>query len=251
MVQMGGKVVVGILGGMGPAATVDLFDRIVRATPAETDQDHLRILIDNNPAVPDRTAAILGEGPNPVPLLMQGVLDLAERGAELIAIPCNTAHHFLPEVQESCPVPILDMIVETARHIRDVYGESCSVGILATIGTVGTGLYQRALEQEGLTWKLPLEAEQHALMDAIYGSQGIKAGVAPEGPRAVIQEIGRQMANRGADVFVLGCTEIPLVIGPNDLTKPSIASNQVLADVTVCRALAVRADAEMSQTVPG
>lgn len=234
---MGTGAVIGILGGMGPAATVDLFDRIVRATPAEKDQDHLRILIDNNPAVPDRTAAILEGGPDPLPLLRAGVQELARRGAELLAIPCNTAHHFLPEVQAACPVPILDMIAETAQHIRAIHGDGCTVGILATTGTVGTGLYQRALEAESLAWMLPSDAEQEALMDAIYGPQGIKAGAAAEGPQAAIQEIGRQMADRGIEAFVLGCTEIPLVIGPGDLAKPSVASNQVLAEVAVQRAL--------------
>ena len=110
------------------------------------------------------------------------------------------------------------------------------MGILATTGTVGTGLYQRALEAENLTWILPSDAEQGVLMDAIYGPQGIKAGAAADGPRATIQGIGRQMADRGAAAFVLGCTEIPLVIGPDDLVKPSVASNQVLADVAVRRA---------------
>ena len=241
---MGRRAVIGILGGMGPAATVDLFDRIVRATPAAKDQDHLRILIDNNPAVPDRTAAILEGGPDPLPLLQAGVQELARRGAELLAIPCNTAHHFLSEMQAVCPVPILDMIAETAHHIRLTHGDGCTVGILATTGTVGTGLYQRALEVDDLAWMLPSDAEQEALMDAIYGPQGIKAGAAADGPRAAIQEIGSQMAVRGAEAFVLGCTEIPLVIGPNDLVKPSVASNQVLADVAVQRALAAESLAE-------
>ena len=238
---MGNGAVIGILGGMGPAATVDLFDRIVRATPAERDQDHLRILIDNNPAVPDRTAAILEGGPDPLPLLQAGVQELARRGAELLAIPCNTAHHFLPEVQAACPVPILDMIAETAQYIRATHGDGCAVGILATTGTVGTGLYQRALEAESLAWMLPADAEQEALMDAIYGPRGIKAGAAADGPRSAIRKVGRQMAARGAEAFVLGCTEIPLVIGPGDLVKPFVASNQVLADVVVRVALASEA----------
>ena len=246
---MGRTAVIGILGGMGPAATVDLFDRIVRATPAERDQDHLRILVDNNPAVPDRTAAILEGGPDPLPLLQEGVRELARRGAELLAIPCNTAHHFLPEVQAVCPVPILDMIAETAQHIRAIHGEGCAVGILATTGTVGTGLYQRALDAGNLAWTLPADAEQEALMEAIYGPRGIKAGAAADGPRAAIREIGRRMADRGAEAFVLGCTEIPLVIGPDDLAKPSVASNQVLADVAVRRALAAEEEPAEPQPV--
>ncbi len=91
------KRMVGILGGMGPAATVDLFDRIVRATPAQTDQEHLHILIDNNPAIPDRTEAILQQGPDPLPGLRAGIQGLENQGADVIAIPCNTAHHYLPD----------------------------------------------------------------------------------------------------------------------------------------------------------
>ena len=122
------KRMVGILGGMGPAATVDLFDRIVRATPAQTDQEHLHILIDNNPAIPDRTEAILQQGPDPLPGLRAGIQGLENQGTDVIAIPCNTAHHYLPALQATCTCPILNMITETAQAIRHRHGDIRKVG---------------------------------------------------------------------------------------------------------------------------
>lgn len=229
--------IVGILGGMGPAATVDLFDRIVRATPARTDQDHLRILIDNNPAVPDRTAAILEGGADPLPALRAGTAGLAAQGADLIAMPCNTAHHFLPAMQETTSVPIVDMIGETARDIARRHGAGRTVGIMATRGTIACGLYQRALRKAGLSAAVPAETEQDRLMEAIYGPEGIKAGAPAPGPRTLLREVAAALVEQGAEILLLGCTELPLVLDADDLPVPMAASNQILAEAVVRTAL--------------
>lgn len=229
--------VVGILGGMGPAATVDLFDRIVRATPARTDQEHLHILIDNNPAVPDRTDAILHGGPNPLPCLVAGVQGLEAQGADLVAMPCNTAHHYLPSMQAATACRILDMIAETASHIRRCHGEGLQVGIMATRGTLASALYQRALRIEGLAPVEPDEQGLSILMEAIYGPAGIKAGAPATGPQALLRHAAAALTDQGAQVLLLGCTELPLVLQDGDLPVPIVASNQVLAEAVIREAL--------------
>ncbi len=231
--------IVGILGGMGPAATVDLFERIVIATPARTDQEHLHILIESNPAVPDRTAAILDGGPDPLPLLRAGAQKLAAQGADLIAIPCNTAHHYLPQLLPAVSCQILDMIGETAIAIRKLHGTAVTVGILATAGTLTSELYQRALTESGLNYLVPDEPGVELLMESLYGSGGVKTVGPTAESRSMLQQVCQEIACRGADVFLLGCTELPLVLQDEDVTWPLVASNQVLAEAVVREALSV------------
>ncbi len=229
--------IVGILGGMGPAATVDLFDRIVRATPAQTDQEHLHILIDNNTGIPDRTEAILHHGPDPLPSLQAGIQGLEDQGVELIAIPCNTVHHYLPALQQACSCPILNMITETAQVIRHQYTNIKKVGIMATRGTLAVRLYQDALEATNLQPLIPSAEEIEYLMVAIYGPDGIKAGAPDHLPRSLLLQVGTAMMQRGAEAIILGCTELPLVLTDHDLPIPLVASNQVLAEAIVREAM--------------
>ncbi len=234
------KRTVGILGGMGPAATVDLFARIVRTTPAQTDQEHLRILIDNNTAIPDRTAAILHQGPDPRPALQAGIRGLVHQGAEVIAIPCNTAHHYLATLRQVGACTILDMITETVQAIRAQYSDVKRVGIMATRGTLAVRLYQDALEAMALQPVTPSAAEVDSLMEAIYGPEGIKAGAPGHRVRPRLQQVGASLRQRGAEVIILGCTELPLVLEAADLPVPLVASNQVLAEAVVREALPER-----------
>lgn len=231
------KRVVGILGGMGPAATVDLFARIVQATPARKDQDHLHILIDNNPAVPDRTAAILRGGADPLPALLTGLQRLETQGAELLAMPCNTAHHYLPALQDAAAGRFLDMIAETACALRVACGAGAVVGILATEGTLACGLYQKACRAAGLEPMTPDAGGARTVMEAIYGTEGIKAGGPEAVARARLQQVCADLERRGAQAILLGCTELPLALRAEDLSLPLIASNQALAEAVVREAL--------------
>jgi len=113
----GQKRVIGILGGMGPEATVALYKRILDRTPAKRDQDHLRVIIDSNPKIPDRTAAIVGKGESPLPMMTEGVRNLERVGADFLIIPCNTAHHWLSELRKAVSIPIIDMVGETAAAV--------------------------------------------------------------------------------------------------------------------------------------
>jgi aspartate racemase len=161
--------VVGILGGMGPMSTVDLFARIVRATPVSREQDHLRILIDNNPKIPNRTEALLsGETELAVDGLCETARNLERAGAEVIGIPCNTAHAFLGEVRASVTIPVLDMIDEAVRSGRLLFGEEAVVGLLASEGTIDTGLYHEALDRYGLRAAVPGPEAQAAVSEVIH-----------------------------------------------------------------------------------
>ncbi|GAH56604.1 unnamed protein product, partial [marine sediment metagenome] len=135
--------IIGILGGMGPEATIDLFYKIIKFTPAEKDQDHFRIIIDNNPKIPDRTAAILGKGEDPLPALQETARNLEKAGVDFIIIPCNTAHYFLPQIQKSVNIPVLNMIEETAKETRKRIFPIQKVGLLASMGIYKTEIYHQ------------------------------------------------------------------------------------------------------------
>lgn len=234
---MPGKTI-GILGGMGPEATADLFLKIIRSTPARTDQDHIRVVIDSNPAIPDRTAAILGSGPDPVPLLTRTARLLEQWGVDLIVIPCNTAHYFYDEVQASVRVPVLHIMKETAAHLRERYPALRDVGLLATTGTVRTGLYQRFLAEHALNTLLPDDEGQQVVMDCIYGEQGVKAGHTGPEVTARLAGVAASLIARGAGAVIAGCTELPLVLREGDLPVPVIDPTRILAEAAVRAALA-------------
>lgn len=201
------KKTVGILGGMGPLATADLFEKITLHTRASCDQEHLRVLIDSNTNIPDRTAAILRGGADPVPELTASARGLERQGAKVLLMPCNTAHHFYDAVQAAVDVPVLHMIRLTAQalHRRGVK----TAGLLATDGTVQTGIYQRCFEGTGIRLLLPEAEGQQAIMDMIY--HGVKAGrrdYDAAAARAAMEALLRQ----GAETLILGCTELPLAV---------------------------------------
>lgn len=231
--------VIGILGGMGPEATAALFLKIIRATPALKDQDHFRIIIDNNPKIPSRVQAISGKGESPLKQLQETLHTLERAGAEIIAIPCNTAHHYYRELQESTNVPIINMISETAAYIYQNFPDIKKIGLLATTGTIKAGIYHKAItKMEVIT---PDEDAQETVMNAIYVGQGIKAGYTQGKPRDDILEVAKALINRGAEAIIIGCTEVSLVLTQEDLPVPLIDALQVLAAVAVRKARQSRA----------
>ncbi len=196
---------IGILGGMGPAATVEFFRRLVAATPAAIDQAHVRILIDNNPQVPDRTDAIFGNGPDPRPVLAQMARGLAAAGAHFLTMPCNTGHVFQDAIREAVSIPFVDMIDETVRVLTVK-----KVGLLATTGTVRAGLYREACELRDIELITPSDEDQELVMDII---RRVKAGGSGSSVRKHAATIVSRLADRGAEVVIAGCTEISLIPG--------------------------------------
>ena len=226
-----GDRIVGILGGMGPESTVDFFLRIVKATPAQKDQDHLRIIIDNNPKIPDRTQNILGEAESPLDELRKTARNLEKAGAQIIAIPCNTAHYYYEQLQKSINIPIIDMISETAGYIYKELPGVKKIGLLATDGTIKTRLYQDVLK--GIEIIVPDMRSQRKLMKAIYGKRGIKSGYTRGSPRRNTLEVARSLVKQEVEAVIIGCTEISLVLYKQDLPISLIDPLQVLAEVTI------------------
>jgi aspartate racemase len=199
----------GIAGGMGPLATIELMRLVMEETPATCDQEHIPLLVYSNPQIPDRTKAILGEGPSPVKALVESAQLLEKAGATFLAFPCNTAHYFLPEVEVRVSVPIIDMIEETAIEVEKA--GVAKIGILATDGTIKTGIYQKALKRRGIEAEIPDEKRQLAVMEAIYG---VKAGYDLKDAERILEPVLIYMSER-VDAVIAGCTELPMLLrGP-------------------------------------
>ena len=205
---MSDKKVIGILGGMGPLATADLFQKITLHTAASCDQDHPRVCIDSNTNISDRTAALLHGGADPVPEMVKSAQRLESIGADLLIMPCNTAHNFYDAVASSVSIPVLHMIAIT----RD---------------TVQTGIYQRTFEGSGVELLTPDNTEdQSAVMDIIYN--GVKAGDLTHDATAFRAACEHLLA-RGAEVLILGCTELPPAFDIYHLDYPNVDPTLELA----------------------
>jgi len=224
------KKTIGILGGMGPLATADLFRKIVTMTKAGCDNDHIRIYIDDNASIPDRTAAILSGGKDPTPIMADSLKKLESCGADCIIMPCNTAHYFLPRLQAMTEVPFLSMLEATAKTCAKTFPGK-TAAILATKGTLATGLYEEALKAQGVAYLVPDADEQDALMRVIY--EGVKADAAPEAYRADMEGVMETLAAKGADYFILGCTELPVAADLLGLTQPMIDPTTELAKAAI------------------
>lgn len=224
--------VIGVLGGMGPEATADFFLKLIRRTPARRDCDHLRVLIDSNPGIPDRTAALTGEGPSPVPELAATARNLVRAGAGLIAIPCITAHAFLDGVRAAVDVPVLDALELTGRFVAESFAPEEPLALLASTGTLRTKLFERALPGRKLV--LPTDAEQAGIvMEAIYGPQGVKTVGVDTGTRSRLVDYVADLAGRAAKGVIAGCTEFSVLFDAVELPVPLVDPMWLLAEGAV------------------
>jgi aspartate racemase len=221
----------GIVGGMGPLATIELMRLVTEETPATCDQEHVPLLVYSNPQVPDRTKAILGEGPSPVKALVESFQLLEKAGVTFLAFPCNTAHYYLPEVEARVSIPIVNMIEETAVEVEQA-GIS-KIGILATDGTIRTGIYQKALKRRGIETEIPDEKGQLAVMQAIYA---VKAGYDLNDAARILEPVLIYMSER-VDAVIAGCTELPMLLRGPARGLVVIDTLRVLARRIVERAL--------------
>lgn len=224
---------VGVLGGMGPAATLDFFARVLAATNAGTDQDHLRLIIDCNPKLPNRNDAIAGSGPSPGAELAAMARGLEQAGAELLVMPCNTAHAFLTDIKSATALPVISIIDVTVAATVSVAPNASSVGLLAAEGCIKAGLYQSAFAKLGVATLTPEAKAQELFMRTLYR---IKAGDLDASVKADMREIADGLAAAGARAIVAGCTEVPLVLTPADTAKPLIDSTDCLVKATVAAA---------------
>jgi aspartate racemase len=222
---------IGMIGGMGPAATLDLFGKLLAASHVERDQDHFRILIDNNPRVPDRNDAIAGRGPSPGPQLAASAHGLQQAGADFLIIACNTAHAFQPEIKAAISIPLISMIEATADAA--MVERPTRVGVLAADGCRRAQLYQHAFAARGVEPLFLADDAQADFMTLLYR---IKAGDVGEETRRRMQQLAINLNARGAQAIVAACTEVPLVLDADVLAIPLISSTDALVARTVAYA---------------
>jgi len=223
----------GVLGGMGPDATVDFMNRLIRLVDAKEDNDHIRCIVDNNPKVPSRIKALFeGGAEDPAPCLMDMARRLESWGADFLVMPCNTAHHYHGQIQSAVRIPVLDMIALAAGAVRKKFPRLSRVGVLATSATVRVGLYEKAFSALGIETLYPDGPEQAELLALI---KSIKAGHIGEAQRAALVASGRHLLGKGAQALVLACTELS-VIAPREDELPFVDASQALAEATVAAA---------------
>lgn len=218
------KKVIGIIGGMGPAATCDLMEKIIALTEASRDQEHLHMISDVNTAIPDRTAAILLGGEDPVPEMTRSAKRLAAAGAEVLIMPCNTAHYFYDRVAGRVGVPVLHMPRLTAEVLKKAGVKKA--GVLATDGTIQSGVYADALAAAGIEPVYPKAEHQAMIMSLIY--DGVKGRKLPL-TDIPVEEILADLRRRGAEKFLLACTELPIAFQTLGIRKDCLDPTRVLA----------------------
>lgn len=218
---------IGIIGGMGPAATALLFQKIVENTDANADCEHIHILIDNCPQIADRTQAILSGSDIPAKEICMIGKRLIHNGADLLLIPCNTSHYYYEYFQSELTVPVVNMITETAAYCREQ--EIKKVGVLATTGTCKTGIFKKALEAQGIEPLFLCSDGQKELMNIIYNQ--VKAGkiINTDNLRVYLDGLGK----KGVDTFILGCTELPMALHNGEYGYRYIDTLDVLAKTAV------------------
>lgn len=220
--------ILGVIGGLGPIATAHFMELVVNMTDAPTEQDNLDMIVYNFPSIPDRTGYILGCNlRSPLPGLLTAGRALARQDVSLIAIPCVTAHYFYSELEAGIPAPILDNIADTVTHLKE--NGITAAGIMATDGTIVSGLFAKALSDAGIRPVHPSPARQKDVMHLIY--ENIKAGRPVEMAR--FRAVQAELLRNGAQAIILGCTELSLIkrdysIGPGFLDAMEVLAQQAV-----------------------
>ena len=215
--------IIGILGGMGPEATVDLMRRVIAQTPAEDDIDHIHLIIDQNPKVPSRIKALIdGTGESPLPTLCDMAQRLQTAGAQLLAMPCNTAHNYYQGIQQAISIPVLNMIELSARKVQSL--SQGRVGLLASTAVVQLGLYEKALSRGGMETIIP---ERQADLMAVI--KAVKRGDTGSTVRRQFCQIGQELA-KNTDLLLIACTELSVLADSLDNTIPLLDAMDALVE---------------------
>lgn len=227
----------GVLGGLGPAATLDFFAKFLKDTNAATDQEHLRIIIDNNPAVPNRNEAVAGMGPSPGPALAEMARGLERAGVDFLVMVCNAAHAFQADITAALTVPFVSIIDETVRAKLRRVPNVRRIGLLAAAGCLDAKLYERAFAAHGVEVLAPRGKSRERFMRLLYQ---IKAGEVGATQRREAREIAHELLAAGAEAIVAGCTEVPLVLTEAELDPSGavtlVDSTAALVDATIAYA---------------
>lgn len=224
--------IIGIIGGMGPEATADLYLKIIKNTKVKKDQDHFRVIIDSNVKIPDRTQAILHNGEDPTPALIETAKNLEKLSVDVACIPCITAHYFYDAVQGSVNYKIINIIEELVEYIKKKYPNIKKVGVLSTSGTIKTKLFNQYLKDYLIVYPTE-ELQENNVMEAIYGEEGIKSGGNPEFAKKLLVEAGEKIIERGAEVIIAGCTEIGLVLSADSFNVETLDLLEIASSALV------------------
>ena len=200
---------IGVLGGMGPLATLDFFHKVLLATPAKGDADHVPLLIQSDPRIPPRPPAILGGGLSPLPELVLGRDRLIAAGATALVMPCNTAHHWYADLSKGCPVPFISIVDASVAELASLADAGSSIGIIATRATLATHIFNAPLTRAGHTLMLPDDGQMDGLV--LPGIELAKAGHAMQAGQLIAQAV-QALLHQGASAVVLACTELPLAL---------------------------------------
>ena len=222
------RILLGVLGGLGPMSTFYFCELLTRHTDALCDADHIDMLISSRATTPDRTAFILGKSDqDPLPVMLEEANRLVAGGADFLVIPCNTAHYFYKGLSEAVSVPIINIIEETVLHMKRLGIKS--FGLLATEGTASSCAYEKVCKKHGLACLLPTKEEQNTVSAIIYDQ--IKQNRPAD--LAALEAVGAALQARGAERLVLGCTELSLIKSQLSPTLPITDSLEVLAFQTI------------------
>ena len=220
--------VVGVIGGMGPEATVDFLRRVVAGTPAKNDDDHVRVLVDNNPKIPSRIAALIdGTGEDPLPVLVAMARGLEKQGADFLVIPCNTAHCYLPKIAEAVSIPLLDMVALASAALATLSPKPRRIGMLASPAVQKVGLYAARLQAAGFAAVFPDSTGEARMLDVI---RAVKANALTPQHRRNYADIA---ASLDADAYLIACTELSVIGPPDGLAGPHVDALDVLASAAI------------------
>ncbi len=222
----------GILGGMGPLATADFLRKLVKKTQAEVDQAHIPVLLYGDCTTPDRTANLVAGGASPLPKLLEGIRFLNQHSVKAICIPCNSAHAWFDQMQAASEAPLLHIVRASAAQVQRRNPMASTVGVLSTFGTYRMGLYNRTLRDMGYTVVTPTESEFEMLVSPAIAMNKANKWAEAEAYYEVATQI---LLDRGAEVIVLGCTEIPFGMERQVRDNPArfVDSNDALVDAVI------------------
>jgi len=230
----GNDKVVGIIGGMGPDATVDFMSRVLRATPANSDQDHVRMVVEHNPGIPSRQLAMKGEGENPGPVIAAMAARLEAAGADFLVMPCNLAHAWQSDIRAATSIPFVSIVDESLLSALSRSDDQSAIGLMTTPGCFTSGLYQQALSDAG---RPAIVQTPDELSETMLLVERIKGGDQSNEVADGLKQLANRLVDRGAKVLIAACTEFPLVLTESMFNVAFVSSTDVLAKKTVALAL--------------
>ena len=224
------KLIGGVLGGMGPIATVDFMSRVITLNPISNEEDHIHLIVDQNPHIPNRQIKSISQKELISSLLIESAQKLESIGANFIIMPCNTAHIFADDIKKVIGVPFISIVEETVGEILKLYPKHKQIGLMATSACIESEIYQKALTNKDKLAVCPDQKFQEQCMQTIFA---IKDGEEINPMRNRMIEVAEHIIDKGAETIIAGCTEIPLIINSSDIEVPLISSTEILAIRTI------------------